>query len=1041
MDFAGLSKARARLIGGAVIFALGSGLAMAQTAVGTVETTDELETAVVSSTRLQNAGFDAPTPTQVLNSEDLAKIAQPNLFDAVIELPALQGSTGQTYETGSTSTGLQGLSAFSLRGFSPLRTLTLLDGERVVGANYNGIVDVSQLPQILVQRVDVVTGGASASWGSDAVAGVVNIVTDKKFEGFKVDASYGTSTYNDNHTPTIKMAAGTSFLGGRAHVEVAADYENDQGVITSGSPWNNFGCAALDGRNFDTCSSSPSYGSAKNTPAGQPELNWTPFGQTANTTTGGLIISGPLHGTAFGANGAPYAFNFAGGGVPSLAGFASGGAGISGCPTSATCISTPSQPGDLSNQGQPTTLVQPIQRDTFFTRVSFDITPSAEIFATFNYANSNSNSEPTPAFGRPNLTIACNNAYLPASVAAACTADYPSGTMAYGIAAPFSNYQNVNIDRLQRRFVIGGDGSFDLFSKKWTWDTYAEYAEAPQYLRITNMPLLPNFYAAINAIAGTGTGAGGNGIPVGQIGCAEAAARAAGCQPYDIIGTGVTNTAAASNYIMPPHGPFADTTQRQEAFGATLNTKPFADWAGDIALAVGVDYRLENFHLRSDPYGNGITVPVADPYTSTYPANPAICNCNYGSFAADTTAGGAWYAGNYHEGGGQYTVDEVFVETGVPLYKTPGWGSLDADLGARFEHYSQSGNWTTWKIGLVWDTPAPGVRIRAIESEDLRAPNLSEIYTPPVSINNSANDPFLPGNPSLEANQITAGNLLLTPETSKTDELGIVFQPEYIRGFRASADYYHISVQHIIQSIGAPQTVVNNCAAGNATFCGQSFIPTLNAVPYTAGGIPTAYYTPLSNVANVVTTGVDLETSYQFKLDNWGIPGNFAIRALGTKTYKWVLCPGVVGAVCANNAGALGNYTTSGTYNSQGGTIPTWKVLYSEDYTNSIGSFTLIQRWFNAGTFSNNDIQCNPGSCPVQTAFQAQNYPTINYNHMPGAIYWDAGAAVNVLGTGQIYVKVNNIANLLPPPSAGGFNGTIYDVIGRMYYVGVRYHL
>jgi outer membrane receptor protein involved in Fe transport len=1041
MDFAGLSKARARLIGGAVIFALGSGLAMAQTAVGTVETTDELETAVVSSTRLQNAGFDAPTPTQVLNSEDLAKIAQPNLFDAVIELPALQGSTGQTYETGSTSTGLQGLSAFSLRGFSPLRTLTLLDGERVIGANYNGIVDVSQLPQILVQRVDVVTGGASASWGSDAVAGVVNIVTDKKFEGFKVDASYGTSAFNDNHTPTIKMAAGTSFLGGRAHIEVAADYENDQGVITSGSPWNNFGCAALDGRNFDTCSSSPSYGSAKNTPAGQPELNWTPFGQTANTTTGGLIISGPLHGTAFGANGAPYAFNFAGGGVPSLAGFASGGAGISGCPTSATCISTPSQPGDLSGQGQPTTLVQPIQRDTFFTRVSFDITPSAEIFATFNYANSNSNSEPTPAFGRPNLTIACNNAYLPASVAAACTADYPSGTMAYGIAAPFSNYQNVNIDRLQRRFVIGGDGSFDLFSKKWTWDTYAEYAEAPQYLRITNMPLLPNFYAAINAIAGTGTGAGGNGIPVGQIGCAEAAARAAGCQPYDIIGTGVTNTAAASNYIIPPHGPFADTTQRQEAFGATLNTKPFADWAGDIALAVGVDYRLENFHLRSDPYGNGITVPVADPYTSTYPANPAICNCNYGSFAADTTAGGAWYAGNYHEGGGQYTVDEVFVETGVPLYKTPGWGSLDADLGARFEHYSQSGNWTTWKIGMVWDTPAPGVRIRAIESEDLRAPNLSEIYTPPVSINNSANDPFLPGNPSLEANQITAGNLLLTPETSKTDELGIVFQPEYIRGFRASADYYHISVQHIIQSIGAPQTVVNNCAAGNATFCGQSFIPTLNAVPYTAGGIPTAYYTPLSNVANVVTTGVDLETSYQFKLDNWGIPGNFAIRALGTKTYKWVLCPGVVGAVCANNAGALGNYTTSGTYNSQGGTIPTWKVLYSEDYTNSIGSFTLIQRWFNAGTFSNNDIQCNPGSCPVQTAFQAQNYPTINYNHMPGAIYWDAGAAVNVLGTGQIYVKVNNIANLLPPPSAGGFNGTIYDVIGRMYYVGVRYHL
>ena len=91
--------------------------------------------------------------------------------------------------------------------------------------------------------------------------------------------------------------------------------------------------------------------------------------------------------------------------------------------------------------------------------------------------------------------------------------------------------------------------------------------------------------------------------------------------------------------------------------------------------------------------------------------------------------------------------------------------------------------------------------------------------------------------------------------------------------------------------------------------------------------------------------------------------------------------------------------------------------------------------------FSNNDIQCNPGSCPAQTAFQAANYPTINYNHMPGAIYWDAGAAFNVMEKGQLYVKVNNIANLLPPPSESGYNGTIYDVIGRMYYVGVRLRL
>jgi outer membrane cobalamin receptor len=157
------------------MLALSAGAAMAQ---GT-----GVEQVVVSSTRLQNAGFDAPTPTTVMSAADLEKNAQPNIFEAVTQLPALEGSSGVTYNTGSTTTGLQGLSSLNLRGLGIIRTLTLLDSQRVVPANPNGAVDVSQMPQLLIQRVDVVTGGASASWGSDAVAGVVNFVTDKRFEG------------------------------------------------------------------------------------------------------------------------------------------------------------------------------------------------------------------------------------------------------------------------------------------------------------------------------------------------------------------------------------------------------------------------------------------------------------------------------------------------------------------------------------------------------------------------------------------------------------------------------------------------------------------------------------------------------------------------------------------------------------------------------------------------------------------------------------------------------------------------------------------
>ena len=223
----GLTTTRARLAGGVAMLALSAGAAMAQQAAPAQQGVEQV---VVSSTRLQNAGFDAPTPTTVMSAADLEKQAQPNIFEAVTQLPALEGSSGVTYNTGSTTTGLQGLSALNLRGLGIIRTLTLIDGQRIVPANPNGAVDVSQMPQLLIQRVDVVTGGASASWGSDAVAGVVNFVTDKHFEGFKFNASGGMSTYGDDGTAVMQMAAGTSLMGGRLHMEMAAEYQSAAGV-------------------------------------------------------------------------------------------------------------------------------------------------------------------------------------------------------------------------------------------------------------------------------------------------------------------------------------------------------------------------------------------------------------------------------------------------------------------------------------------------------------------------------------------------------------------------------------------------------------------------------------------------------------------------------------------------------------------------------------------------------------------------------------------------------------------------------------------
>ena len=150
---------------------------------------DSVESVTVSSTRIMNSGMDAPTPTTVMASDFIELQAKDSVFSAVTQLPSMMGSTGVQSGVNGTSGGTNGLASFNMFGLGTIRTLTLLDGQRFAPANVTGVVDISEFPQMLIQRVDVVTGGASASWGSDAVAGVVNFITDKKYIGFKANIS------------------------------------------------------------------------------------------------------------------------------------------------------------------------------------------------------------------------------------------------------------------------------------------------------------------------------------------------------------------------------------------------------------------------------------------------------------------------------------------------------------------------------------------------------------------------------------------------------------------------------------------------------------------------------------------------------------------------------------------------------------------------------------------------------------------------------------------------------------------------------------
>src|SRR6185503_13311441 len=149
---------------------------------------------------------------------------------AVNQLPSLMGSQGTANNTGGTGGGNNGISSFAMRGLGSTRTLTLFDGQRIVPSNVTGIQDIAELPQLLIQRVDVVTGGASASWGSDAITGVVNFITDKRFVGLKANFQGGISTYGDNTNALAQVAVGTEFAGGRGHIQASVEYDFEDGI-------------------------------------------------------------------------------------------------------------------------------------------------------------------------------------------------------------------------------------------------------------------------------------------------------------------------------------------------------------------------------------------------------------------------------------------------------------------------------------------------------------------------------------------------------------------------------------------------------------------------------------------------------------------------------------------------------------------------------------------------------------------------------------------------------------------------------------------
>ena len=283
--------------------AMMAGLVQAQAQTATAQTAQApvVEEVVVTGSRIIRDGYEAPTPVTVVGPEQIEAAAKPNVFDAIATMPAFAGNTTITSSNVNITVGTGGQSTLNLRRMAPNRTLVLLDGRRFPDTFATGGTDAKLFPDLLVSRVDVVTGGASAVYGSDAVAGVVNFILDTDFVGLKGNVMTGVTGRGDHRQYKVGVAGGTTFAEGRGHFVIAADYGYQQDMDGTARDWNQQGFFYF---------SNPAYGSGAGQSLTNPQLIIRKNAGLWSSNAAGVIASGPLKGITFGPGGTPYNYNF-----------------------------------------------------------------------------------------------------------------------------------------------------------------------------------------------------------------------------------------------------------------------------------------------------------------------------------------------------------------------------------------------------------------------------------------------------------------------------------------------------------------------------------------------------------------------------------------------------------------------------------------------------------------------------------------------------------------------------------------------------------
>ena len=976
---------------GAVLAALAStGAVFAQNAAPAQDAAEPLDEVVVTGTRLRTPNLESPSPISSLDAAALAYTGKTSVQEIVSEIGALTGSEGNSEVS-------NGENVLILRNLGAGRTLVLVDGQRVVGgvsgsgdlAGLGGssAVDTNIIPSAMIERVDVLTGGASAIYGADAVTGVVNFILKKNFEGVAISSYYGDAEDGDFRDQQHAATLGHNFAEGRGNVTF--NYT--------------FGDRPLTLATARKQSSTEVHEQINNLNGTTPRFVLAPGTREAFFTDGGALIDAlGMFSRGFNGDGTPFRHGV---NVGSFAG--TGEIGGDGLPN-----------WKLFAQG-----IRPSNRRHLLTlSTHYDVSDAFKPFLNVNYADISMRSvdQETLTVGMP---VAGDNAFLPASVLAFAPADADITFNRWDLD---SGYRDVEIDKQLSRIVIGARGDLN---DHLSYEASANFGRMERTERTNNNRMFDRYIAAIDSVVDPATGRavcrsdldpssfsrlGSDFLATSfdpSLGAVTFTPGAnSGCIPFNPFTRDNRVNDAARDWIWIPTE--FDIENKQTVFQAFLNfdTGAFFELPGGvISVVTGAEYRKEESHADYDTFSGS---------SRTVAAYPGL------------------------DLAGEFSVKEGFGEVSLPVL-----GEVNAALrgvtidGAyRYSDYTTIGSTGTWKLGLIVETVA-GLTVRGTYSSAVRAPNINELFEPRTNTSLSLGqfDPCSTTNVGLGSRTRRAnceaalrelgvnpaafdprlgtyfsatqgGNPKLQEETAKTRTFGVIWQPGFVEGLVATVDYFDVTIEDAVLRPNA-RAIFNACY--DAPTLDNVFCSLVRRAPGT--GFATYVEIQSVNVAELRTSGVEFTSRYSLPTDIgrflFGVAGTWLERLDIQKTPLPVLTDDM------------------GLFNTDlGGSSPKWVANF--DLTWSVGDWDV-----NYGVgYSSKTLRP-----PLINAQRATADSYIDDPYVKAYLNHDIQVGYQVSDVARVYTGVRNIGDEYPDKVRGSLNGPSgrQGFAGRSYYLGV----